>query len=102
MEDEPKTIQSVVGTTFQNIVEFVSPGKSMEETTKIPFSCCIGGATTKVALIVTLNFINLQNDQDPREPVQKFLAPLSCIRPFVSEKDTPKVPDKYSADEDGS
>ena len=74
----------------------------MEETTKIPFSCCIGGATTKAALVVTLNFINLQNDQDPLEPVQKFLAPLSCIRPFASEKDTPKVPDKYSSDEDGS
>ena len=74
----------------------------MEETTKIPFSCCIGGATTEAALVVTLNFINLQNDQDPLEPVQKFLAPLSCIRPFVSEKDTPKVPDKYSSNEDGS
>lgn len=102
VEDEPKTRQSVVGTAFLNIAEFVSPGKSMEETTKIPFSCCIGGATTEAALVVTLNFINLQNDQDPLEPVQKFLTPLSCIRPFVSEKDTPKVPDKYSSDEDGS
>ena len=73
----------------------------MEETTKIPFSCCIGGATIEEALVVTLNFINLQNDQDPLEPVQKFLAPLSCIRPFVSEKDTPKVSDKYSSDKDG-
>ena len=102
MEDEPKTRQSVVGTAFLNIAEFVSPGKSMEETTKIPFSCCIGGATTEAALVITLNFINLQNDQDPLEPVQNFLAPLSCIRPFVSEKDNPKVPDKYSSDEDGS
>ena len=102
MEDENKNRQSVVGTAFLNIAKFVSPGKSLEETTKIPFSCYIGGATTEAALVVTLNFVNLQNDQDPLEPVQKFLAPLSCIKPFVSEKDTPKVPDKYSSDEDGS
>ena len=32
---------------------------------------------------------------------KSFLAPLSCIRPFVSKKDTPKVPVKYSSDEEG-
>jgi len=99
LEHEPNTRLSVVGTAFLNIAEFVSPGKNTGQTTKIPFSCCIGGATTEAALVVTLKFVHLQ---EPFDPVQKLLVPLSCIIPFVSEKDTPKRSDKYSSDEDGS
>ena len=90
MEDEPKTRQSVVGTTFLNIAEFVSPGKSMEETTKIPFSCCVGGATTsclrEATLVVNLNFINIQNDQDPLEPVQIFFSTPIMHKTFCVRK----------------
>lgn len=101
-ENDLNSRLSVVGTAFLNIAEFVSYGKNMAQTNKIPFSCCVGGATTEAALVVTLNFIHLQNDQEPFDPVQKLLVPLSCIIPFVSEKDTPKRPDKYFSDEDGS
>lgn len=63
LENEPNTRLSVVGTAFLNIAEFVSPGKNTGQTTKIPFSCCIGGATTEAALVVSLSHF-ISNPRD--------------------------------------
>ncbi|KAH9331527.1 hypothetical protein KI387_003635, partial [Taxus chinensis] len=105
--EDSKIKESIVGTVFLNIGEFASPLKNTKTTTKIPISCCIGDVTKEAALVVTLDFEDLQVTQIAFDPVQRFLVPLSCIRaPLISETDSlnapTKRPEKDSSDEDGS
>eukprot|EP01018_Ginkgo_biloba_P024627 Gb_29317 [translate_table: standard] len=113
---EPKSRPSVVATAFLNLGEFAPPVKSSKQTTKIPVSCFIGGVTTEAALVVTLDFVELQTSQEAFDPVHRLLAPsLSCIGGHMSEKGDPSAlksdlqkeplegkPVKTSSEEDGS